>query len=368
MPRASTRAQYALVSATARGGRRARASGQSGLAPAAGPLSEASRRQTATIVGGLFDWLVGVQALRVNPFQALPRARMARGPGSQRRFLEAEQVAAVFDAIEARPAPTLWAQLHKARDRLLLALLFQTGLRASEVAALTWPDFERQRGKSGEFWTVRIREAKGGNDQLVPCDNVMAELARFRQLVGLSTAPRATDTMAVIPAIAGGRQRQAPLTDALALQRKLARPVRTRQGVYAIVREVFAAAADRLEASGHADEAANLRSASTHWLRHSHATHLLRAGAPVTDVQRSLRHRDIDTTRRYTHEALEDVARSLAGKLPAVSGARRPPLHAATARSSSPAVAARRQADPVGVQEVRQQRKIEQGDRRAARH
>ncbi len=286
--------------------------------PLRGPLSEASRRQTATIVGGLFDWLVGVQALRVNPFQAVPRLRAARGPGSQRRFLEAEQVAAVFDAIEARPAPTVWAQLHKARDRLLLALLFQTGLRASEVAALTWPDFERQRGKGGDFWTVRIREAKGGSDQLVPCDNVMGELARFRQLVGLSPEPRATDTMAVIPAIAGGRQRQALMTDALSLQRKLGRPVRTRQGIYAIVREVFAATADQLEASDHADDAANLRSASTHWLRHSHATHLLRAGAPVTDVQRSLRHRDINTTRRYTHEALEDVARSLAGKLPAV--------------------------------------------------
>ena len=144
----------------------------------------------------------------------------------------------------------------------------------------------------------------------------MAELARFRQLVGLSPEPRATDTMAVVPAMAGGRQCLAPLTDKLALQRRLSRPVRTRQGLYAIVRQVFEAAALRLEASGYAEGAANLRAASTHWLRHSHATHLLRAGVPVTDVQRSLRHRDINTTRRYTHEALEDVARALAGRLP----------------------------------------------------
>lgn len=283
--------------------------------PLRGPLSEASRRQTAVIVRGMFDWLVEVQALRVNPFQAVPRKRAATGPGSQRRFLEAEQVMAVFDAIEARPAPTLWAQLRKARDRALLALLFQTGLRASEVAALTWPDFERQRGKAGAFWTVRIREAKGGNDQLVPCDNVLAELARFRQLVGLSPEPRVTDTMAVIPAIAGGRQRAAPLTDPLALQRKLGRPVRTRQGIYTIVREAFGEAAAKLEATGRADDAAGLRAASTHWLRHAHATHLLRAGVAVTDVQRALRHRDINTTRRYTHEALEDVARAVAGRL-----------------------------------------------------
>ncbi|WP_369797786.1 hypothetical protein [Cupriavidus sp. UYPR2.512] len=43
---------------------------------------------------------------------------------------------------------------------------------------------------------------------------------------------------------------------------------------------------------------------------------MLRSGVSVTDVQRSLRHRDINTTRRYTHEALEDVARAVAGKLP----------------------------------------------------
>ena len=72
--------------------------------------------------------------------------------------------------------------------------------------------------------------------------------------------------------------------------------------------------------SGRPEDAANLRAASTHWLRHSHATHLLRAGVPVTDVQRSLRHRDINTTRRYTHEALEDVARALAGRLPQGNG------------------------------------------------
>lgn len=287
-----------------------------GWRPLRGPLSEASRRQSAVIVGILFDWLVRVGALRVNPFVMVPRARAVTGPGSQRRFLELEQVAAVFEVIEGRPAPTLWAQLHKARDRLLLALLVQTGLRASEVTVLTWADFELQPGRSRTFWTVRIRQAKGGDDQLVPCDNAMDELARFRRLVGLPPAPSATDTIAVIPAIRGGRQRAAPIADPIELHAMLGRPLRTRQGIYAIVRSAFAEAADRLEREHQGEQAARLRAASTHWLRHTHATQLLRAGVPVTDVQRALRHRDINTTRRYTHEALEDVALALAGKIP----------------------------------------------------
>ncbi|CAG9180179.1 Tyrosine recombinase XerC [Cupriavidus laharis] len=288
--------------------------GSTAWRPLRGPLSEASRRQSAVIVGGLFNWLVGVGALRVNPFASVPRVRADGGPGSQRRFLELEQVTAVFEAIEVRPAPTYWAQLHKARDRLLLALLFQTGLRASEVAALTWADFERHPGRSRPFWAVRIRQAKGGNDQWVPCDNAMGELARFRRLVGLPPTPGAPDSAAVIPTIASGRQRAAPPADSSELQQLLSRPLRTRQGIYAIVRAAFAEAADRLERAHRSEEAARLRAASTHWLRHTHATHLLRAGVPLTDVQRALRHRDINTTRRYTHEALEDVAHSLAGK------------------------------------------------------
>lgn len=75
-----------------------------------------------------------------------------------------------------------------------------SGARSAWAAAQTWADFERHSGRSRAFWTVRIRQAKGGNDQLVPCDNAMPELARFRRLVGpaRSRAPRRTPA---IPAL-----------------------------------------------------------------------------------------------------------------------------------------------------------------------
>jgi len=280
--------------------------------PLRGPLSEASARQSALIAGGFFAWLVDMQAIRVNPFAALPRTRRARGAGSQQHFLELDHLRAVFAAIDGRPKAAFWDRLQAARDRLVIALAFQTGLRASELVGLTWTDFERRMGRHGPYWVVVLRHTKGGDDQVVPCDSAMEELARFRRLLGLSPEPRRTDTTAVIPAVPGGKRRTTTPLDSLTLQRLLARPVGTRQGLYGIVRRVFGDAAQALLQRGNGELAEKLQQASTHWLRHTTATHLLRATGKLTDVQALLRHRDINTSRTYAHDALEDVATAVA--------------------------------------------------------
>jgi integrase/recombinase XerD len=41
--------------------------------------------------------------------------------------------------------------------------------------------------------------------------------------------------------------------------------------------------------------------ASTHWLRHAHASHALDAGAPVHLVRQGLGHASLATTTRYAH-------------------------------------------------------------------
>lgn len=289
-----------------------RAKNSAAWRPLRGPLSEASARQSALIASGFFSWLVGIQAIRINPFAALPRARRARGAGSQQHFLELDHLRAVFAAIDARPKVAFWDRLQAARDRLVIALAFQTGLRASELVGLAWAHFERRVGRHGPYWVAIIRHAKGGDDQVVPCNSAMEELARFRRLLGLSPEPRHTDTTAVIPAIPGGKRRATTPHDSLTLQRLLVRPVGTRQGLYGIVRRAFGDAAQQLMRQGDVELADKLQRASTHWLRHTTATHLLRATGKLTDVQALLRHRDINTSRTYAHDALEDVAAAVA--------------------------------------------------------
>jgi site-specific recombinase XerD len=50
-----------------------------------------------------------------------------------------------------------------------------------------------------------------------------------------------------------------------------------------------------------AGKAAILRRASTHWLRHTSATHQADAGNDIRFIQKNLRHASIETTAFYFH-------------------------------------------------------------------
>jgi site-specific recombinase XerD len=54
--------------------------------------------------------------------------------------------------------------------------------------------------------------------------------------------------------------------------------------------------------------AARLRSASPHWMRHTHATYSLSHGAELTTVRDNLRHASIATTSIYLHG--DDIKRA----------------------------------------------------------
>jgi hypothetical protein len=57
--------------------------------------------------------------------------------------------------------------------------------------------------------------------------------------------------------------------------------------------------------------AETLRQASPHWLRHSHASHALEAGADLTTVRDNLRHASVPTTSLYLHADDERRARQI---------------------------------------------------------
>ncbi|WP_085316135.1 tyrosine-type recombinase/integrase [Derxia lacustris] len=248
----------------------------------AAPLSEASRRQAMNIVGGLFGWLVQAGYLAANPLALRRRTAAPRGSVRarvQERYLDQALWATVLAQVDDWPAATPRDEQHRERVRWLLRLLVGTGLRASEAAAARSDDLHRRR----ERWWLTV-EGKGGAIGDVPVsDELMADLARYRRFHGLPPQPAPGETTPLLLPIAGRAGK--PVTPTL---------------VYLIVKEAFRRIADQLDAGDPAG-AATLRRASTHWLRHTAATHQADAGNDLRHIQKNLRHASIETTAIYLH-------------------------------------------------------------------
>jgi integrase/recombinase XerD len=151
------------------------------------------------------------------------------------------------------------------RDALLLALLYDCGLRVSELAGLRLDQVDL------EAWLIRVR-GKGGKERFVPFGEE-ARAALIAYLAGArGLSRRARGSAYLFPGARGGHL--------------------TRQRAWQVVK-------------AHLRGAGVTRAVSPHTLRHSFATHLLDNGADLRAVQLLLGHADISTTQIYTHLSRE---------------------------------------------------------------
>jgi integrase/recombinase XerD len=188
------------------------------------------------------------------------QVKAPRMPRPLPRSLAESQVEALLDAPdEAAP--------HGLRDRAMLELLYATGLRVSELTALTLSQLGLDMG------VVRV-VGKGDKERLVPIGEVALDWVR-RYLEEAR------------PALAGPGK----ASDAVFLTTRHA-PLTRQAFWYLIKRYAVRAGIDRA-------------ALSPHTLRHAFATHLLNHGADLRVVQLLLGHADITTTTIYTHVARE---------------------------------------------------------------
>jgi integrase/recombinase XerD len=170
----------------------------------------------------------------------------------------------VMDDASARQlmdSPTEGQDAFALRDRAMIALLYATGMRASELAGLRAIDLNANLGVARVF-------GKGSKERIVPvADEALRAVEEYvRQLRPNLTAD--------------------PRQQALFLSRTGA-PL-AREDVFRIVRKYV--------------RRAGLRGNVTpHTLRHCFATQLLSHGADLRSVQEMLGHADIATTQIYTH-------------------------------------------------------------------
>ncbi len=167
----------------------------------------------------------------------------------------------VEDLLAAPPTDTALG----VRDRAMLETLYATGLRVSELVALTLLEANLEVG------VLRI-VGKGNKERLVPLGEQAVDwIQRYlQQARGELLKGRRSDSLFVT---ARGQHM-------------------SRQAFWYLIKKYAAAAGIKAKLSPHT-------------LRHAFATHLINHGADLRSVQMLLGHADLSTTQIYTHVARE---------------------------------------------------------------
>jgi integrase/recombinase XerC len=205
------------------------------------------------------SWALREGLIRSDPAQLLASPRAHRTlPG----VLRADEAAAVMDAAAVGVDAD---DPHEQRDRLVVELLYATGIRVSELVGLDIDDVDRHRR------VLRVM-GKGAKERTVPYGAAAERALQGWLSAGRGALARPGSGAALLLGARGGR-----------LDVRAARRI-----VHARVAAV--------------DGAPDI---GPHGLRHTAATHLLDGGADLRSVQELLGHASLATTQIYTHVSVE---------------------------------------------------------------
>ncbi|WP_433199303.1 tyrosine-type recombinase/integrase [Dactylosporangium sp. CS-047395] len=230
------------------------------------PLAPASVARKLSALSSWYQFLLRLEAVTANPVGGADRPRVDRDV-SATVGLAAAEVDAMLAAAARLDGPTA------ARDRAILALLADLGLRVGEVVALDVDDLGSERGHR----TVRFTGKGGKSRRRALTPGVLRALDDYLASRGDLPGP-------LFATATGGR------VDRHAVFRLVRR----------LARDAAVPAWDRL---------------SPHSLRHAFATAARDEGVPLEDVQDAMGHADPRTTRRYDrdrHNLDRDPAYTLA--------------------------------------------------------
>ena len=217
-----------------------------------------SRRSAARMLSSLrqfYRYLVRENQLQVDPTMHIEPPQLGRPLPVSLSEQDVEKLLAAPDVI----LPLGY------RDRTMLELLYATGLRVSELIALSFEQISLRQG------AVRI-VGKGNKERLVPVGE--QALSWLESYISVSRE-----------AILNGQQ-----SDFLFVTNRGS--AMTRQAFWYLIKR-------------YAVVAGISKTLSPHTLRHAFATHLLNHGADLRVVQLLLGHSDLSTTQIYTHIAQE---------------------------------------------------------------
>lgn len=223
------------------------------------PLSPRSQSELLGHLRAFCRWMVAQDWLVADPSKRIPNPRKPQ-----------QLPKAILDETEVQ---RILAQpdLHTAtgyRNRVILEVLYSSAIRRAEVAHLQLDDVDTGHG------FLIVREGKNRKDRAVP--------------IGAAVCVLLVTYIAGVRADWPGADRDRHL-----FLNRFGQGMGP-NAVWQVVRKYI--------------RAANIdRAVSTHTFRHSCATHMLRAGAPIRHLQEMLGHASIETTQVYTRLTITDL-------------------------------------------------------------
>lgn len=212
-------------------------------------------------IKSFFHFLVAEGFIKDDPTATLDSPRVKK---YLPRAISQQDVERLLDEAAKKDAP------RSLRDRAILELLYATGMRVSELVAMNVGDVDMASASVRCF-------GKGDKERVIPIYERAVQALELYLSKGRLYLLRNAEQKALFLNQRGERL--------------------TRQGLWLIVK-------------GYVKEAGIQVPVTPHTLRHSFATHMLRGGADLRNVQELLGHANIATTQVYTqvsNERLREV-------------------------------------------------------------
>ena len=261
------------------------------------PLSARSTAYALSVLSALFRWLTEQRYLTGNPFAGITAKtlRNVRAGGETRtefvtlsdRAFTTREWAFLVQWADRAATKLAWSTDAARRLQFVLRFAQATGLRISELVSARVRDIKIEQ-RSQRWLIVRGKGNKRALVALPPIAwRVLSDEMHRR---GYGKRWNAwPSSLPLITAFATNEQEEVNEVKGVSSGR-----------LWAILRKFFDQVADRIDTSK-PQFATKLRSATPHWLRHTHASHALEGGADLTTVRDNLRHASLTTTSGYLH-------------------------------------------------------------------
>jgi site-specific recombinase XerD len=219
----------------------------------------------------LYQYLFEYGHIKRNPASSIPE--LICRPADEQEYLTVDECKDYLDGFDRDT-------VDGNRNYIMVALLWSTGLRSSELCALRWRDIDLDEG------TLLVRKGKGGKQRLLFLnDRIWKEIKGYYETMGGSEE----DPVFIA------------LTNNQNAKGKEPRPL-SQSALVDMIRN-------------HAHFIGSKKKVSPRTFRHTFATHMAEAGVPLDDIKEMLGHDDETETCIYIHVTTEAARQLLTAHL-----------------------------------------------------